>query len=83
MGMKVSELYHKEIYTEDAEYLGRVEEVVLNVKDGEVMLLCLESLRNKELTEERRKEILRESLRYSDVLKVKDIVICKRRKPTE
>lgn len=83
MGMRVSELYHKEIYTEDAEYLGRVEEVVLNIKDGEVMLLCLESLRDKELSEERRKEILRGALRYSDVLKVRDIIICKRKKPTE
>lgn len=79
MSKKLSYFYGLNIYTEKAEYVGRVEEVILDIKEGEVMWLSFKSLKHKTLLNEEIKQILREdTLPYTEILQVGDIVICKK-----
>lgn len=79
MGKKLSQFYGLGIYTEKAEYVGRVEDVILNTTRGEIIWLSLKSFKGKELSNEDIKQILQEnSIPYTEVVQVGDIVICKR-----
>lgn len=79
MSMRVSQLYGKDIFTEKAEYVGKVEDVILNLEEGEVMRLTLKSFRGNQLQpEEIRKVITEESIGFNEVIQVGDIVICKK-----
>ena len=77
MSKRLSELYGMDVYTEKAEYVGKVEDVILNLENGEVMRLSLKSLRARTLPSTEVKRILqKDSIGYNDVVRVGDIVIC-------
>ncbi|HDN83354.1 MAG TPA: hypothetical protein ENG50_03205 [Candidatus Altiarchaeales archaeon] len=79
MSKRLSELYGMEIFTEKAEHVGRVEEIILNLEKGEVMQLVLRPLRSKSLSGTEIRRILQEeSIPFSDVVRVGDIVIVKK-----
>lgn len=79
MSKRLSQLYGMEIYTERADYVGRVEDVILNLEKGEVMRLALKSFKDKRIPAEDVRSILqRGSIGYNDIVKVSDIVICKK-----
>ncbi len=79
MSRKLSGLYGLDIYTEKAGYVGKVEDVIINIERGEIMWLSLKSFKNKPLLNEDIKQILRESsIPYTEVVQAGDIVICKR-----
>lgn len=79
MSKRLSQLYGTNIYTEKAEFVGRVEDVILNIDKGEVMRLCLKSFKGKGLPSEEVKKILQEeSIGYNEVSKVGDIILCKK-----
>ena len=76
MGTRLSELYGMDIYTSKAQYVGKVEDVILNVDKGEVMRLCLQSFRGSGLTRDDVNRVLQdESISYDDVVEVGDIII--------
>lgn len=78
MSKRLSELYGMDIYTKKAEYVGKVEDVILNLETGEVMRLCLKSFRAKTLPDDEVKNILQnESIGYNDVVEIGDVVICR------
>lgn len=84
MSKKLSELYGMDIYTRRAEYVGKVEDVILNLETGEVMRLCLSSFKAKTLPDNEVKRILQtESIGYSDVIEVGDVVLSKKNPRTE
>jgi len=77
MSMRLSRLYGLDIYTEKAEYVGKVEDVVLNIETGEVMRLSLKSFKANTLPPEEIKKIIQEeSIGYNEVISVSDIIIC-------
>ncbi|MBU0763008.1 MAG: PRC-barrel domain-containing protein [Candidatus Altiarchaeota archaeon] len=76
MSKRLSELYGMDIYTQKAQYIGRVEDVILNVDKGEVMRLCLQSFRGGSLTPDDINRVLQEeSISYDEVVEVGDIII--------
>lgn len=79
MSKKLSQLYGLKIYTEKAEYIGLVEDVILDIKNGEIMWLSLQSFKGRPLLNNEIKQILREeSIPYADVVQAGDIIICKK-----
>jgi len=79
MSKRVSQLYGMDIYTERAEYVGKVEDVILNLETGEVMRLSMKSLRGNTLpSEDVRKIIMEESIGYNDVIRVGDVILSRR-----
>ena len=76
MSKRLSQLYGMDIYTKNGEYVGKVEDVILNLETGEVMRLCLKPFRAKTLPDDEVKRILQnESIGYHDVLEVRDIIL--------
>jgi sporulation protein YlmC with PRC-barrel domain len=76
MGKRLSELYGMDIYTQKAQYVGRVEDVILNVDKGEVMRLCLQSFKGGGLSREDVNRVLQDdSIGYDDVMEVGDIIL--------
>ncbi|MBN3037317.1 MAG: PRC-barrel domain-containing protein [Candidatus Diapherotrites archaeon] len=78
--MHISELYGIDIYNfDDAKYIGKVNDVILNLETGKIVRLTTEPLRS--ISKDKAKEILREkSVLYKNVLSVGDIVIVGRGK---
>jgi sporulation protein YlmC with PRC-barrel domain len=76
MGTRLSELYGMDIYTQKAQYVGKVEDVILNLEQGEIMRLCLRSFRDSGLSnDEVRRVIQEDSVSYDEVVEVGDIVL--------
>jgi sporulation protein YlmC with PRC-barrel domain len=80
MSKRLSELYGTDVYSVGGEYVGRVEEVILNLEKGSVMSLCFKHF--KESSNDEIKRILKEdSVSFDTVSTVGDIVLVKN-KPT-
>lgn len=76
MSKRLSELYGMDVYSLNAELIGRVEEVILNLEKGGIMRLCLKPFRGDTLSGDEVKRILQqESISYEDVSQVSDIVL--------
>ena len=76
MGKRLSELYGMDIYTVKAQYVGKVEDVILNLDKGEVMRLCLKSFRGGGISSDDVRKVLQEdSISYDDVVEVGDIIL--------
>ncbi len=74
MVMNLSELYGMDIYTEDARYLGKVNDVIINIETGKIVRLTTEPLRA--VSKDEAKRILKEkSVLYKYVKSVGDIVL--------
>ena len=72
--MHISELYGMDIYSENAKYVGKVNDIILNLETGKVVRLTTEPLRS--VSKEKAKEVLKEkSVLYKSVSAVGDIVI--------
>lgn len=79
MSKRLSELYGMDIFTEKAEHIGRVADVILNLDKGEVMQLSLKSFKSDAVTGiDIRKVLQDESIAFEDVTRIGDIIICKR-----
>ena len=79
MSMRVSQFYGRDIYSERAEYVGKVEEVILNLETAEIMRLSIRSFRGNTLPpEEVKKIIAEESVGYEDVVRVGDVILVRR-----
>jgi len=76
MSKRLSELYGMDIYTMKAMYVGKVEDVILNLDKGEVMRLCLKSFRGGGLSSDDVRGVLQEgSVSYDEVVEVGDIIL--------
>ncbi len=76
MSKRLSELYGMDIYTQKAQYVGKVEDVILNLDKGEVMRLSLKSFRGGGLPSDEVRRVLQEqSISYDDVVEVGDIIL--------
>jgi sporulation protein YlmC with PRC-barrel domain len=76
MSKRLSELYGMDIYTMKGLYVGKVEDVILNLEKGEVMRVSLKSFRGGVFSGDNVRQILREeSIPYEEVAEVGDIVL--------
>ncbi|VVB55396.1 PRC-barrel domain protein [uncultured archaeon] len=76
MAKRLSELYGMDIYSAKGAYLGKTEDIILNLEKGEVMRLSLRPFKGGVLPGDEVKKILQyESIAYSDVIEVGDIVL--------
>lgn len=72
--MHISEMYGIDIYSENARYVGKVNDIILNLETGKVVRLTTEPLRS--VSKEKAKSVLKEkSVLYKNVAAVGDIVI--------
>jgi sporulation protein YlmC with PRC-barrel domain len=82
MAMRISELYGIDIFSERAEYIGKVNDIILNLEKGEIIRLTTEPLRS--VSKEKAKEILKDkSVLYRNVKAVGDIMIVGKGKKSE
>jgi sporulation protein YlmC with PRC-barrel domain len=74
MAIKVSKLYGIDIYTDSGKFLGRVQEILLDLEKGEVLRLTMEPL--NAVSKDEAKRILRDrSVLYKSVKSVEDVVV--------
>jgi len=82
MTIRLSQLYGMSIYRDDATYVGKVQDIILNLETGEIVRLITQPLRS--IDKESAKKILREkSVLYKNVKSVKDIIIVRQKKQEE
>ncbi len=74
MGVRVSRLYGMDVYSDNGKYLGRAQELILDLEKGEILRITLEPLGS--VTREDAKRILRErSILYKNVRSVEDVIM--------
>ena len=72
--MHISELYGLDIYNDEAKYIGKVNDIIINLETGKIVRLTTEPLRS--VSKEKAKAVLRDkSVLYKNVTAVGDIVI--------
>ncbi|MDD5111616.1 MAG: PRC-barrel domain-containing protein [Candidatus Altiarchaeota archaeon] len=78
MARRLSELYGMDIYTGSGKYVGRVEDVILNLERGEVMRLSLRSFKGDVAADDGKRILQDETLGYNEVVSVGDIILCQK-----
>ncbi|MDO8647366.1 MAG: PRC-barrel domain-containing protein [Candidatus Diapherotrites archaeon] len=74
MTARISKLFGMDIYTDNAEYKGKVFDLVINLEKGRIETITTEPLRVRS-KQEAKKIISEKSIPYRTVKSVKDIVI--------
>ena len=74
MTVRLSKLFGMDIYTENAEYKGKVFDLVVNLEKGRVETITTEPLKVKS-KQEAKKIIKEKSVPYRNVKSAKDILI--------
>ncbi len=75
MASRISNIYGMDIYTDGGGFLGRVQDIIVDLEKGEVVRLTMEPL-NFLVSKEEAMRILKEkSILYKSVRSVEDVVI--------
>jgi len=74
MAMRLSKLFGMDIYTNDAEYKGKVFDVIINLEKGRLETITTEALKARS-KQEAKKIISEKSIPYKNVKAAKDIII--------
>ena len=74
MSVRLSKLFGMDIYTDDAEYKGKVFDLVINLEKGKIETITTEPLKVKS-KQEAKKIIKEKSVPYKNVKSAKDIII--------
>jgi sporulation protein YlmC with PRC-barrel domain len=72
--IRLSELFGKDLYTENGDYKGKIYDIVVNLETGKLETITTEPLKVK-TKQEAKKIIVEKSIPYKNVLAVKDIII--------
>lgn len=74
MGLQLSKIYGMDIYTDGGRFLGKVQEVIIDLERGEVVRLTMEPMSS--ISKNEAKRILRDrSVLYKSVKSVEDVVV--------
>lgn len=74
MSVKLSTVYSMDIYTDGGRFLGRVQDIVVDLEKGEVLRLTMEPLSS--ITRDEAKRILKDkSILYKSVKSIEDVVV--------
>ncbi len=81
MSMKMSKLYGMDIYTDTGKFLGKVQDLIIDLEKGDVVRITMEPISFR--TKDDAKRILGEaSILYRNVRSVEDVVVVsKQNKP--
>lgn len=74
MTMRLSKLFGMDIYTEDAEYKGKVYDLVINLEKGKLETITTAPLKPRS-KQEAKKIISEKSIPYKNVKAAKDIIL--------
>lgn len=82
MTMRLSRLYNMDIYSDSGRYLGRVQDLIVDLEKGEVVRITMEPLSAMGRDEARR--ILKDkSVLYKNVKSVEDVVVVSKQSTTQ
>lgn len=74
MALKASKIYGMDIYTDGGKFLGRVQDILIDLERGEIVRIVMEPLTS--VSKDEAKRILREkSVIYKSVKSVEDVVV--------
>ncbi|MCX8194555.1 MAG: PRC-barrel domain-containing protein [Candidatus Micrarchaeota archaeon] len=74
MAIKVSKIYGMDIYTDGGKFLGRVQEILLDLEKGEIIRLTMDPL--NAVSKEEAKRVLRDrSVLFKSVKSIEDVVV--------
>jgi sporulation protein YlmC with PRC-barrel domain len=80
MAKRVSALYGLDIYSTNGQYIGKVEDILLNMEEGTIMSVYLKPLSGGAVEQNELKRILKEEgISYDGVTNVSDIILTKSR----
>jgi sporulation protein YlmC with PRC-barrel domain len=74
MTVRLSKLFGMDIYTDNAEYKGKVFDLVINLEKGKIETMTTEPLKVR-TKQEARKIIAEKSIPYQNILSAKDILL--------
>jgi len=78
MSKRLSYLYGLDIYSTNGQYLGKVEDVLINLEEGVVMSIYLKPLGGGSVDSNELKRIIKEEgISYDGVTSVDDIILTK------
>ena len=82
MTVRVSRIYGMDIYNDDGKFMGKVQEVVIDLEKGEVVRILTEPLSS--VSREDAKRVLRDkSVLYKYVKSVEDVVMVSKKAEKE
>lgn len=71
--MKISDIYHMDIYSDNGQYLGDVQDVVVDLERGEISRLLMVSWKNAR--SDMKNLLKQKSILYKNVRNVGDVVL--------
>lgn len=71
--MKLSEIYRMDIYSDSGQYLGEVQDIIIDLEKGEVSRLLM--LPMKGMKGDMRRTLMQKSVLYKSVKNVGDVVL--------
>ena len=71
--MKMSEIYRMDIYSDSGQYLGEVQDMIIDLEKGEISRLLM--LPMKTMKGDMRKMLMSKSVLYKSVKNVGDVVL--------
>lgn len=75
MGVKLSELYGMDVFTDTGKYLGTAQDFIVDLERGAIVRILFEPLPT---SKEQAKKVLREkSVLYKNVKSVEDVIVVK------
>jgi sporulation protein YlmC with PRC-barrel domain len=80
MAVRLSQMYGMDIYSEEAGYVGKVNDMILNMESGEVVRLTTVPIKSIVEAEASSQMIQKNSVLYKRVSSVRDIVLIGRLK---
>lgn len=72
--MRISEIYSMDVYGDNGQYLGEVQDAIVDLERGEVSRLLMEEWRNVEKTEMKRL-LQNKSVLFKNVRNIGDVVL--------
>jgi sporulation protein YlmC with PRC-barrel domain len=71
--MKLSEIYRMDIYSDSGQYLGEVQDIIVDLEKGEVSRILMQPL--KGMKGDMRRALMQKSVLYKSVKNVGDVVL--------
>ena len=82
MTIELSRMFGMDIYTTDAEYVGKAYDFIIDLEEGKIFKITLEPFRltsKQDIVEILKKK----SINYDKVVAVKDIILINKNKPAQ
>ncbi|TRZ50299.1 hypothetical protein D4S03_07005 [bacterium] len=71
--MKLSEIYRMDMYSDSGQYLGEVQDIILDLEKGEVSRLLMLPMKN--IKGDMRRTLMSKSVLYKSVKNIGDVVL--------